>query len=59
MSPQMSERHVAFVALVGEGGGVQHVLPLYGGDDEHAGVNEDGAFSHVTPGVDAGTLLSV
>ena len=54
----MSERHVAGGGG-GGGGGVQHVLPLYGGDDGHDGVNEEGAFSHVTPGVEAGTLLSV
>jgi hypothetical protein len=48
--------------IVDDGGaplGVQHVLPPYGGDGGHDGVNEGGAFSHVMSGVDVGTLLSV
>ena len=34
--------------------GVQHVLPLYGGDGGQPKL--EGAFNHVTPGVDATTF---
>ena len=47
------------VIVHGTVGGEQHVLPPYGGDGGHDGVKPEGAFSHVTSGVDAVTLLRV